>query len=123
MDNNLKHLLEQRGLTVSELARICGISQPTLHKIVSGRVNLLYTKAENYIRIAHGLGLSTEQLYYGDMSYDERKYLIDRVYASTTNDGRRAMLANAVGIERGYPHNEPYYLPTITDDIVMLKAL
>ncbi|MDO4534028.1 MAG: helix-turn-helix transcriptional regulator [Coriobacteriia bacterium] len=121
--NNLNELLEARGLTVSEFARRTGITQPTMHRIVHGQVNLTSISAEHFLRIAHGLGLSAEQLYFGDSSYDVDKSTIDRVYATTTEDGRHAMLANAIGISHAYLSNDGYYLPTIRDDLEAIKGL
>ena len=121
--NNLNELLETRGLTVSEFARQTGITQPTMHRIVHGQVNLTSISAEHFMRIAHGLGLSAEQLYFGDSSYDMGKSTIDRVFATTSRDGRHAMLANAIGISRAYESNDGYYLPTIRDDVEAIKGL
>ena len=120
--NNLNELLEARGLTVSEFARQTGITQPTMHRIVHGQVNLTNISAEHFLRIAHGLGLSAEQLYFGDASYDMSKSTIDRVFATTNNDGRHAMLANAIGISHAYESNGGYYLPTICDDLEAIKG-
>ena len=105
-----------RGLSISEFARQTGISQPTMHRIVNDQVSISLITAENFMRISHGLGLSAEQLWFGDMSYDIEKNTIDRVFATTCLDGRKAMLANAVGISHAYPKYDGY-LPTIRDDI------
>ena len=94
-----------------------------MHRIVRGQVNLTSISAEHFLRIAHGLGLSAEQLYFGDASYDADKSTIDRVYATTSEYGRRAMLANAIGISYAYQTNDGYYLPTIRDDIEVIKGL
>jgi transcriptional regulator with XRE-family HTH domain len=123
MQNNLKELLDARGLTVSEFARQTGIPQPTLYRIVNGQVNLEGITAVNYIRIAHGLGLTVEQLYFGNKSYDDKKALLDRIYATTSDEGRSAMLANAFGVYRAYPKQESTLLPTIRNDMNALKLL
>ena len=113
MENRLKEMLAERGLTVSEFARQTGIIQPTLHRIVNNRVNLSSITAVNFLRIAHGLGLSAEELYFGDTSYDERKNRIDRVYATTNNAGRDAMLANAIGVEASFAKEFDTILPPV----------
>ena len=123
MQNNLKELLAMRNMTVSEFARQTGIPQPTLHRIVNKRVQLESVTAINYLRIAHGLGLSAEQLYYGDFSYDHDKSTIDRIYAQTCNEGREAMLANAYGVQHTYMPYDSTMLPTIRDDMNALKGL
>ena len=113
MENRLKEMLAERGLTVSEVARQPGIIQPTLHRIVNNRVKLSSITAVNFLRIAHGLGLSAEELYFGDTSYDERKNRIDRVYATTNNAGRDAMLANAIGVEASFAKEFDTILPPV----------
>lgn len=114
MVNRLKEMLAFRGMSVSELSRLSGVSQPTLDRIVNGKVNIEAVNAKNFLRIAHGLGLSAEQLCFCDMSYDARKRLIDRAYAQTTPEGRHALLAAAVGVMRLYPPETPF-MPAIAD--------
>lgn len=123
MKNNLKELIAIRGLSVSEFARMTGIPQPTMHRIVSGQVHIEGITALNFLKIAHGLGLSAEELYYGDLSYDADKSTVDRVFARTCDDGRKAMLANALGVESAYPLYDATVLPTIRNDMSALKGI
>ena len=123
MDNNLKAMLAQRGYTVSAFSRLVGIPQPTMHRIVNEQKDLTAISADHFLRIAHGLGLSAEQLFFGDASYDAKKVGIDRVYATTCNEGREAMYANAMGVEAVYAPYDDFYLPTIRDDISAIKGL
>jgi len=123
MQNNLKTMLVQRGLSVSGFSRMVGIPQPTMHRIVNSQEDLSAISAEHFLRIAHGLGLSAEQLYYGDATYDAKKMAIDRVFAATCKEGREAMYANAIGVEASYPPHEEFYLPTIREDISAILAM
>ena len=123
MQNNLKALLKARGYSVSEFARLTNIPQPTMSRIVSGPVNIDGITAINFLRIAHGLGLTAEEFYYGDASFDRDKSTVDRVFATTTYEGRKAMLANALGVESAYASYDAHYLPTIRDDMSALKGL
>ena len=109
----LKRLLEESGMSVSEFARRTGIQQSTLHRIVNGQVNAASVTVGNFMRIAHGLGLSAEELYYDEVLGGREKRLIDTVYAMTGQDGRRAMLANALGVRDAYPLAEEFLLPDI----------
>lgn len=115
-------MLSVRGLTVSEFARQTGIAQPTMHRIVHGKVDLSGISVDRFLRIAHGLGVSAEQLYYGDSSYDRGKVVIDRVYATSRREGRQAMVANAIGVSHTYPMCDGRILPPLTDDLETLKA-
>ena len=123
MENRLKEMLATRGLSVSEFARMTGISQPTLHRIVNGVTNLDGISAVNFMSIAHGLGLSAEQIYFCDMNYDKEKSFIDRIWATTSPEGRKAMLANAYGIMQSYPQRDEGILPGLDNDIDTLKNL
>jgi transcriptional regulator with XRE-family HTH domain len=123
MDNRLKELIAMRGFTVSEFARRTGVKQPTMHKIVEGKVRLESIQAEHFMRIACGLGISAEELYFGDTSYDAMKSLVDRVFATTCMEGRQAIVANAIGVSHAYRRIDGACLPTIRDDINALKAL
>ncbi len=123
MENNLKALLKERGLSVSELARQTGISQPTLNRIVNAKVNLNSISVTNFLKIAHGLGLTVEQLYFGEMCFETNKYLIDRAYALTSKEGRRAMVANAMGVMRVYGTPFGTALPPMQEDLSPLRPL
>ena len=123
MGIDLRALLAERDLTVSEFARMTRIPQPTIHRIVNGQVDIRHITASHFMRIAHGLGLSGDELYFGDIGYDDSKRFVDRVYATTTVEGRQAMLANAMGVEQAFAHRDPHALPTIGDDLLALKSL
>ncbi|MBE6471679.1 MAG: helix-turn-helix transcriptional regulator [Coriobacteriaceae bacterium] len=107
--NYLKHMLAQRGISISEFARTTGISQPAMNRIVNGKSRIESIRAENFLRIAWNLGISAEQLYFGEDTYDDAKRDIDRVYATTSRQGRDAMAANARGIDAAYPHHDPLF--------------
>ncbi len=115
MENNLKALLEERDLSISELARQTDIAPSTLNRIVNGKVNIDSISVVHFLKLAHGLGLTVEQLYYGDMNYEANKHLIDRAYTLTSTEGRRAMVANAIGVARAYGPSCESELPSIRD--------
>lgn len=98
----IKELIEERGMSVSSFARAIGLSQPTLYRILNGEVNIERIGVNNFMRIAHGLGLTAEALYY-DLDVDDlAKAEIDSTYSATTAEGRRALLATAKGVQATY---------------------
>lgn len=99
---NIAYLLQLRGISVSELARAAGVPQSTLHRIVSGETRTSSVGVGTFIRISRALGMSVEELYFDDPTYDRLKNGIDTVYANTSLAGRQAMLANALGVNRAY---------------------
>lgn len=121
--HSLREMLAIRGITVSEFSRLTGIPQPTMHRIVNNRENLMGISAARFIRIAHALGRSAEELYFGDDSYDESKELIDRVFATTSAAGRQAMTANAIGVQQAFPAQDGIIPSLMHDEIIALKPV
>lgn len=109
----LELMLEERGLSVSEFARIVGIPQSTLYRIVTGETNISSVTVGNFIKISHGLGLSVEELYFDEPQFNRAKNRIDTIYSMTTHAGRQAMLANALGVEETYTEWDGHVLPDI----------
>lgn len=109
----LELMLEERGLTVSEFAREIGISQSTVYRIVMGETRISSVTVGNFIKIAHGLGLTVEELYFDDPYFNRAKNRIDTIYNTTSHAGRQAMLANALGVEETYNDFDGYILPSI----------
>lgn len=119
----LELMLEDRGLSISQFARIVGIPQSTVHRIVSGTVDLRSVRAEYFVRIARGLGLTAEELLLDDPRYEGDKTEIDIVYATTSCAGRHAMLANARGVRSSYGTSDEFFLPDIGIGLPDFKTL
>jgi SOS-response transcriptional repressor LexA len=56
----LKHLIEERGLNVSKLARKTGVLQPVLHRIVAGTA--LYPKIDTLVPLAKYFDVTLDEL-------------------------------------------------------------
>lgn len=67
---NLKKLLDEKDIQVKELASGIGISKNTIDNYLSGQKSL--PNAENAIKIAKFLGVSTEYLVTGSANYEKR---------------------------------------------------
>lgn len=76
MSNAIRDIMEKRGLKPTTFAREIGIPSSTMFSIYRGQVEIGRISVENFIRIAHGLGMSVEELYYGKPP--ERVYLDPR---------------------------------------------
>lgn len=62
--------MSHRGMSQAELARRCGVSQPSVHGWLSGKAKFL--RGENLLRAAAALGVSEEWLATGQGAMDQR---------------------------------------------------
>lgn len=115
VETKLRHLIEESGYSIAAYARMVDVPQSTLQRIVSGDVRLSAVTVGTFLKIAHGLGLTAEELLYDDCHYTEAKREVDRAYASTSIEGRLAMVACARGVLDTFPNAEEYALPTMED--------
>ena len=60
----LSDLLAAHGYREAAFAREIGIPATTLYSIVGGKTNVANTGVGTFVKIAHGLGLGTEELFY-----------------------------------------------------------
>ena len=69
MSNRINDIVQEtrirEGITYRDIAEKCGISEQTLHSSRKresiGRIGI-----DVFLKIAHGLGMTAEELYYGD---------------------------------------------------------
>ncbi|WP_010323653.1 XRE family transcriptional regulator [Marinobacterium stanieri] len=59
ISRNVAYLMSKQGLTQKELADAAGVSQPTIHKIVSGKTD----NSRHLWKVAKALGCEVEDLY------------------------------------------------------------
>jgi len=93
--NDVVHeVMAREGVTYREIAKRCGISEQTLHSSRNrdsiGRIGI-----DVFLKIAHGLGMTAEELYYGEdyvqqpptcVSSNEQRML--DVYRDTSQEQR-----------------------------------
>ena len=60
----LSDLLAAHGYREAAFAREIGIPATTLYSIVGGKTNVANTGVGTFVKIAHGLGFGTEELFY-----------------------------------------------------------
>ena len=63
-NNRIDELLSSRGESVRDFARRCGVPEQTLYKITK-KTTMKYISIDVFLKIAHGLGMTAEELYYG----------------------------------------------------------
>ncbi|MBR6366080.1 MAG: helix-turn-helix transcriptional regulator [Lachnospiraceae bacterium] len=80
---NIREVRVEKGLSQEALAERCGFSNTTLSSYENGRRE---PSLSTIAKIAHGLGVSIDRLYYGDES--------EAFITSETNEGRK--IVNAV---------------------------
>lgn len=66
MKNRIKSLLEDRNLSVAQFSRLSGVKASTLYAIVDGTTKFEKISISTFIEIAQGLGMTAEELYYGE---------------------------------------------------------
>lgn len=64
MAPTLSDLLAQRHLKEASFARAIGIPASTLYSITRGKTRVTNIGVDAFIRIAHGLGMGAEELFY-----------------------------------------------------------
>lgn len=63
--NRIRMLMDATGMTVRDFAKANGLSEQTLYDI-RRRENIGNVSVDVFIKIAHGLGMTAEELYYGE---------------------------------------------------------
>lgn len=104
MDNRIKSLLEERDLSVARFSRESGIKASTLYAIVDGTTKFEKISIGTFIKIAEGLGMSAEELYYGEghaptaRYADQQQAALNGYYESMNEGGQRLLVETAESI-------------------------
>lgn len=109
MANRIDDLIQEarrtQHVTYRELARRCGIPEPTLHS-ARRRESIDGLSIDTFIHIAHGLGMTAEELFYGEGSgnlyADPRQAEINEVFESVTEQGKDVMWTNAIMVRNTF---------------------
>ena len=106
MENRIRELLDERGIGPAVFAKMIDVPQTTISTIYNGRTKFEKIRVETFVKIAHGLGMSAEELW--EMRDAEQSMTVDeaelvRLYRDTNEQGRAAIMAVArsqQGMER-----------------------
>lgn len=114
MKNFIQKIMDKQGITTeelnciqramllldmntSQLSKLTGLSYTTAQNIATGKTDVAKMHVERFLKIAHGLGMTAEELYYGEerpIAYaDEREADIHRIWGELDEE-RRGRLHN-----------------------------
>ena len=65
MSNRIKQIFDERHVNVATFARDNGIKATSLYSIIDGKTRFEKVGISTFLKIAHGLGMTAEELYYG----------------------------------------------------------
>lgn len=99
MNNRIPDLLRERGIKVAAFARETGIPAPTLYNIMK-KPKVDDLSVSIFIRIAEGLGMTAEELYYGVAPdapeySDARQTALNGYFESMNDAGKNTLVASA----------------------------
>lgn len=104
-NKRIAKLMDERGLKPFPFSKEIGVPSSTMTSIYKGNVKFDGITISNFLKIAHGLGMTAEELYYGEkpeqpsMSPSERR-IVD-VYRATDTRGREN-IESAINREARY---------------------
>lgn len=113
MANSIDELIQEvrrtKHLSYREIAQRCGIPEQTLHS-ARRRESIDNLSIDTFLHIAHGLGLTADELYYfdkgltaGGKQYTEpRQKEINSIYESVSEDGKQQMWVHAIMVRNTF---------------------
>lgn len=106
MENRIAELLNELGMRPATFAEKIGVPSSTIYSIVNGKQKFEKIEIGTFIKIARGLGMTVEELYFGTYEIDPALSEITATYRQTTPEGKRFMSANAKTVREVYPTDE-----------------
>ncbi|EOS51149.1 helix-turn-helix domain-containing protein [Adlercreutzia caecimuris] len=100
MTNRIQDLFSERGIKVAPFARENDITPSTLYAIISGKTAFENIGISIFIKIAEGLGMTAEELYYGTPPTapeysDVRQTALNGYFESMNEGGKDTLVASA----------------------------
>ena len=100
MTNRIQDLFAERKIKVAAFARENDIATSTLYTIINGTTQFEKIAISTFIKIAHGLGMTAEELYYGTPppapTYsDARQVALNGYYESMNEKGKDTLVESA----------------------------
>lgn len=83
--NRIARLMDERGLKPFPFAKSIGVPSSTMTSIYKGKVKFDNITIGNFIKIAHGLGMTADELYYGS-SHKEKTHTYSDPRQQEAND-------------------------------------
>lgn len=108
-NKRIAKLMDERGLKPFPFAKSIGVPSSTMTSIYKGKVKFDNITIGNFIKIAHGLGMTAEELYYGDEhkvrkhNYsDPRQQEANEIWSHVNEQYRTQMWEHAKVIDMAY---------------------
>lgn len=100
MNNRIQTLFSERKIKVAPFARENDITPSTLYAIISGKTAFENIGISIFIKIAEGLGMTAEELYYGvppeaPEYSDMRQTALNGYFESMNETGKDTLVASA----------------------------
>lgn len=95
MENRVGRLIERHSDgNISEFSRVSGVPYGTLYDIVRGKSDIENVRISYFMKIAHTLGMTAEELYYGTPPEppkfsDPQQNALNGYYESMNDTGRK----------------------------------
>lgn len=94
MSNRINELFQERGIKVAQFARENGITPSTLYAINDGTTHFEKIGISTFLKIANGLGMTAEELYYGTPPVtptfnDQQQTALNGYYECMNETGRK----------------------------------
>ena len=102
INDAIQEVIAREGIKYRDIAKRCGISEQTLHS-TRNRKSIGRVGIDVFLAIAHGLGMTAEELYYGE-DYVQQSVL------STSSDEQRML-----DVYRDAPQEQRYMIDALID--------
>lgn len=102
-ENRIKAILDERGLKPASFAKAIGIPTSTMYSITRGNTQMENISASVFLKIARGLGMTPEELYFGTSSSAPSDPIRDRIidsYESMNDEGRQMLAVQAEALAK-----------------------
>ena len=96
MKNCIQIAMADQSITAAELSRRSGVAYGTVYDIWAGKSHVEKMNIDTFLKIAHGLGMTAEELYYGkpaEKAYRDARQASLNAHFETFNDRGRDELS------------------------------
>jgi len=108
-DNRIGDLMRERGLKPFPFSKEIGVKSSTMTSIYKGKVNFENIRIDTFLKIAKGLGMTAEELFYGDehkmhkhVYSDPRQQEANEIWSHVNEQYRAQMWEHAKVIDMAY---------------------
>jgi transcriptional regulator with XRE-family HTH domain len=107
MNNRIAEEIKKQGFNKHSFSAKCGVPYGTLYRICKDGASMDSITIDNFLKIAHGLGMTAEELYYGkpaERTYSDDRQVAINAHFETFNDEARTDVYKMVERMSHDPH-------------------